>query len=848
MMVSTVLALLLLKISQSCCDQVNVPLYELLEPYTNTSAFKAFPPVENFNDLMGYFLDSRNCFTILDNFKGIDLPQVQNPVFLRALKPSVLQIQFESINNAKQVVWTPKGVLFSNFTLQKGNRRCPQRTKLLFPMTLPFHPDDRSLDLCVALFLKTFASKTKPWNCQLHFSLFPPTSLFNVSNYARIFWLKSNYRAFENAFPSPTPPVHVLIKNDESQSLKSANENILQNWIWSTTQLNPVSKNHSFGSKISQDTFIVADTILSKSDQYNLLNTKHFTIISLQVLCPACSPKTLKKFRINMTAVQLSETLSLGYPTKNDLLRWTISSTDVTGINRGKLVPFYLNLCNPPERILWSDISFPTPLHRVSYAYAYIWRSLMGNYTIVNDNGLSCKNGIREFELKADSHNFPIRLDGFLYLNETLFDFPLITRDKLNRLKFVSCGRRNDAISFDVYQFINIYDAWVWLLILLSGTAFGCVFRFSKISGNFLIFLKLIVEQGSPFNASILRVSTWRHVIVPFLLAGIVLSNSYKITNIYSVIAPKKPIPYEKFKQLLSDNFTAYSRSIFPEIWDHQENHTRYLELSNEIPEGPREVLEFEDFSALLVSEVTVHLLMVRLTLGITGPIPASGGGFLSLENLLKSGILNSTQLHPAISSIARGLMSNITEILDKLFQLLAAAFGERLDLGRRIQNIFNEKQNNAIFRSLRECDQVAAILPEHLATRFAQRLEKINPGRVSLGKEVNSEADVAIKLEGHVPPHIVKNLKGLRASGVWEWWMDLVAGASIRVIGGDGPETTPNMFEQPNMTGNIALIFYFLGTGYVASLISCSLETVRLYLCRHSKTLSISSFTNSKN
>lgn len=79
---------------------------------------------------------------------------------------------------------------------------------------------------------------------------------------------------------------------------------------------------------------------------------------------------------------------------------------------------------------------------------------------------------------------------------------------------------------------------------------------------NGLTFLKVILEQGDPFPASVGNVTKFLVIIGLLLLMGIILSNAYKNTNVYNMVVPKRPLVYKDLKDLLKDGFTIYTRSL----------------------------------------------------------------------------------------------------------------------------------------------------------------------------------------------------------------------------------------------------------------------------------------------
>lgn len=100
-----------------------------------------------------------------------------------------------------------------------------------------------------------------------------------------------------------------------------------------------------------------------------------------------------------------------------------------------------------------------------------------------------------------------------------------------------------------------------WLIIFFSLASIVIIMkRFSKdikleISQASISVLRGILEQGD----KILERRELRKVTALFILMGVVLSNGYKNSNVYNMVSPRKPLPYEHIRELFRDNFTLYS-------------------------------------------------------------------------------------------------------------------------------------------------------------------------------------------------------------------------------------------------------------------------------------------------
>jgi len=143
--------------------------------------------------------------------------------------------------------------------------------------------------------------------------------------------------------------------------------------------------------------------------------------------------------------------------------------------------------------------------------------------------------------------------------------------DETNIFTFVSCGKPPSR-GFAFEELINVFDVKIWLLIfvfiVLIAFIIGMVFTIRDSSLHpkrmwvlekhlsiLMQVIKALLEQGDPFASTVIDNVVLRCSIGTFLLVGIVLSNAYKNSNVYNLVSPLKPIPYENLSQLLTDGF-----------------------------------------------------------------------------------------------------------------------------------------------------------------------------------------------------------------------------------------------------------------------------------------------------
>lgn len=132
----------------------------------------------------------------------------------------------------------------------------------------------------------------------------------------------------------------------------------------------------------------------------------------------------------------------------------------------------------------------------------------------------------------------------------------------------MSCGSRG-MISVPFQELTSVYDNFVWLAVLTTDMGLSQVISLGSPTAkpsdkinHFISFMKVLLEQGDPFSEMVLSCPKVRVALGSFLLVGIILSNAYKNTNVYNMIAPRGLLPFETIKELEQYNFTVYTRSM----------------------------------------------------------------------------------------------------------------------------------------------------------------------------------------------------------------------------------------------------------------------------------------------
>lgn len=231
------------------------------------------------------------------------------------------------------------------------------------------------------------------------------------------------------------------------------------------------------------------------------------------------------------------------------------------------------------------DATTPPDLLNTRSAIAHIWLTVISNYSyeiykrknnfeIWVPAGLDCVNGeVRTFDKRGDAYS-KTRLTIYRKLCLNVSEHFLVTLpNELYDLRFISCGRPpKTSLAFS--ELTNVFDIRVWLPIIVSVIV-SVFYRnaivgngkssFEKLAKDTIAYYNVLMEQGSAFSHNSEQSFSKIQLKLPcdmFLLGGIVLSNAYCNKNVYNMVKPLVPVPYEAFSQLIRDKFKIYTRNV----------------------------------------------------------------------------------------------------------------------------------------------------------------------------------------------------------------------------------------------------------------------------------------------
>lgn len=116
----------------------------------------------------------------------------------------------------------------------------------------------------------------------------------------------------------------------------------------------------------------------------------------------------------------------------------------------------------------------------------------------------------------------------------------LKVRNPSGTLRFVSCGLRGIQ-QYTILKFLSAFDnnvrKWIVAAIAIISVCSVCLlvksWKFVSNSGVWCM-IKLLLEQGDPFPVTMIEMNRFRIIICATLLSGVVISNAFKSTNIYT--------------------------------------------------------------------------------------------------------------------------------------------------------------------------------------------------------------------------------------------------------------------------------------------------------------------------
>lgn len=748
-------------------------------------------------------LSSQKCFVLIDNFNGIDFQEITHPVILRRLVRSQRNvITKEKFESSSHSVWMLSTISEPRFINTTKNIVHSSLSKFLREVGTIRINKPTNKDVFVRLDHFLFASQTKPWNCQVQILLGPsPEGNHAVAlpKSPKIFQFILPALFYMKWLPSRVPHVSIMISHKKHvDTLKNTH---FKEWM----------KNIDLEGRPVNDLYMVVTTEIIRDQTCTIraicdvkANLESVHILRLCYACRA-TPQLLMNMvdltRISFSQLEPLEKLStLAFPRPDQRIIWITKLFDqlvcAAGTTSG-LTYFRRIFLSRSQR------------QKLSLSLSHIWMSLMKNNTLFTKYHKCSNERLIAQKVADEDAIFSIYFQADVFHNSSAPpSYPLIVPRRFDQFKFVSCGKRGmDTTSFS--ELTRVYDRYIWIFMLISviilANSFNCLKKYYKRQSYswkyFLSTGKVLLEQGGDFSGPTFQTLPFRLIIGAFLLVSVVLSNAYKNSNVYNMISPSTPDPYEMFSELIQDNFKIYTR-MMPLVFQLNPNDSDCCGPIK-LQKFPHEIFD-EQKRVEVASEVSWFFVD-----------PLSPEKNLTDEEAF---IMKHTSfhkfLHRAFTRMAEQVVNNTLNARKNSRALDALVL-------RKFNTEMVQEEERKFWKFMNDCNRSALMLPVNLCNYYARQLAKVGHQHVFIGKESFSNASSVIKISGPVPSFVTQRINGLKATGIVEWWLDMIDyGRSFR-----STDWHMGHLERPTMQGNISKIFFLLVAGLLLAITSFSLE-----------------------
>lgn len=762
--------------------------------------------IDNLYKILEKF-ELERCMVIVNNYKQINInPEFKMPIILKRFllanftleKP---QQNFKLIQ--KNVIYVPIGTQSVQWNISTNltnmSYSCPP-SRFYFPLVFNFYQFKAcdsgwsfwNSNYCFELDFDSFSSASRPWYCEIQVELFLPNDPIYFHNFPQIF--KHSYQL---TIPRLLPSINVLI--DIGSVTKNRDALLLIEWI---------TRNRIYIRKTPYTAVTDIQTIVQVfcKRTTDLISPKSckLAIISLLLPCLECV-NLFKEIRVEFNQFSMAALLFIDKGRQNEIFVGGVKS-DASTYHFYRTESFRITnkiekfskhekhlIVTPFKNIQKIQQKYHNKLDILAFCHAYLYTLLLGNVTsdwVVNP----------KTNLKLNHRGLDLMFRRIGYINEDPFFQPtgtLKSEHTHGRLRFVSCGRMGIQ-PFHFFEFLSAFDSsvWKWIILTIVVLVFDLLYSTGRkwavvFNNNLLFIVKVLLEQGDPFPQSMLSLPSIRYIISGFLLAGLVLSNAYKSTNVYNILSPRTYIPYTKLDQLLHDNFSLYTRQ-----------EPDYNSMPDYEHWGALRRLGFVNKSYLNLvdgkyDQQSVHL---EINIAIESLARHKSKGKRIVERLYKY-----SQAHKNTTNLIFETVNNILT-LARIVIPIPIVLGN-IKMNMELQKIFFKKQDTLLFNDLNNCFKSAWILPEYTSHEISKKLKMLGK-EVSVGIEAYTQPYITFTMQGLFPTLLMQRIQMIRPSGIFEWFPKLVNNTEAF----DDKSGSYAEFTKPNMSGNIQVIFYLFG------------------------------------
>lgn len=727
--------------------------------YKSSNNVKGNPAiVSNLNNYISN-MGSQRCFIGLNNFQGADIIGLNSPV--RITRPKVISrllIGQRGLFDQLLFYWTSPNIASGNTTLK------PNAAGLVSKFIIGIHS--------LSIALHSFVGSAKPWNCEMHFGLFPPIALINeIRKYPQNFQYK---RSVPYTVPSGVSSIYVFVVHKVVTKDLAQLQAFIINLVYLGT----------YNFHFTVDIYLMAE-VESPSLAKTCVYGEHFVNIDCLRLLRLSYKRLLKNPDVSNRLVNFvvvdRECVIPGNSSNG--LHWASSAP------KNEILVWHMigNTARFPCGRFQSNW-YSRPL---SDWRADMWLSIFGNYSVAIGNGYHCENGkIAQFEVSMTMPYSPLVLKWITLRPDEDYEV-LVHRyqEKFGILRFVSCSEvRVESLLYR--DLTAIYESRVWAVIIITMMAVAITHAYlgrrGSVSTNLFAVFKILTGQGDPYTHPVFNRDPLRLVTVPILFMGVILSEGYKNSNVYNMVTPRKVVSYESFSEIVKDNFSIYTRIgdiTFDLGWFPNTSTAYYYPFSSHIIQSYPSV--FKVYSEFY----TKYNFQSNWTMG----------EFIKAHS----------KLHPSLFSFAKQTSIRHQHWFNIYYNNSMDTIANYSQILKQLVTTWEERE---MLQFLQTCNSTAIILPDYECLKYAKRLIVPDDKHVSIGKERYPTLSTGVNLKGLLPPEVWKRVKRIEVSGIWNF-QEQVA------LRQPDFRAAPQKPTKARMDGNIVVVFLMLPTGFGVAL-----------------------------
>ncbi|CAL8140592.1 unnamed protein product [Orchesella dallaii] len=831
----------------------------LKEYFSKLDEFK----VDSLEGLNDFLKPVEHCLIHMTNFGGVDLPGIAVPSIQMKTKLSMCRNDIYAISaslDLRRNITSP----IRRLRCYKNQSKCP-----LSPLFA------NSRRLCVELNFRKFVTSIRPWSCEIIISLYQKQGYVTKDDNSHRIPIQNSVTIFDEtnrkisrnivrSVPSYAP-INILITEYESVSLHPTRWNApTAVGVWFrfsvTKKIEPVLWSEK---GMVRDTFFVVYTKPLDSETGLQSNTKNAhkidSLFGMQLKLSYGTYEIHFRYRdpfLNHAKFRGQDDTQIKLFDASSILQFLFSTTlfhEGTTVTQEKFL--FEAICKNID-LNWAFTLTQTNTESYSVNWIGQWLQILRryNYTIsFDDKHIYCRNEyytLYETELSADvfSEFYITELNNFFY--PTAVSHPLPLKDSNRKMSFIACGSTAmQALPFR--ELFRVFDEYVWgCLIIFNWTIMPIILcgidwlsennqrkpndskKTRKCVFSSRVFFQpviILLEQGSAFTTKHLDNAATRWVAAALILVAVVLSNSYKYDNVYNMMLPRQATPPWFFQQLLSENFSIYTRTNFlnhPRRGNYdfaarEKDSKPYFKLSDHaaffIDELSTPQVIYSELSNIYEFEVFQLLKLQRVLMlpwseeNVTKKVSFSSAH--DFYNNIFTPLLRNTKLYSNETTLPNTLRHP-----NRYFSLKSFEDEKRYH---------ESSQSMQFMKILNECHNTAIVLPYANILRLFYKLRSQGSIKLTVGKEVLLERNIGMTLHGWISSHLTNTLGWLEDFGVWQHVRNMHE-TNVTSIS-DASSTYSHRTSQ--ISGNVMMVFATLLGGHLLAVISFVIE-IRRRIC----------------